>query len=267
VIISSGGLVDRPAFRPDGLVLGLGLISIGRVWGVAGTAVPDEVSAQALLTEVLRSGIGILDTAPAYGTSEARLGAFLKALPAAERDRLTIMTKVGEHWDHGAGTAFADHSYDAMARSLDDSFELLGRIDVLQLHKASEEVIVAPDTERFFAHARNLGIGTFGASVSSVEAGRCAVQTDMFTCLQFPLNAGARHLEPLLADLQRIDGVPIINRPFAMGAAVHGAADKAEASVAAFRFLRQQMHRGVVLTGTGKAAHLRENLASFAASA
>jgi aryl-alcohol dehydrogenase-like predicted oxidoreductase len=259
-------LAEALSFSPSGLELGLGLVSIGRVWGVAETAVPDDAAAQTLLAAAVDGGIRAFDTAPAYGVSETRLGAFLNGLPIATRDRLVVMTKVGEHWNAGAKAAFTDHSFDAMARSLDRSLKLFGRIDVLQLHKATEEAIAAPDTARLFAHARTLGIGTSGASVSSVAAGRLALGTGLFTCLQFPFNADNLPMAPLLDDLEAAGGFPILNRPFAMGAAVHAAADKAAAGVEAFRFLRQRVRRGVVLTGTGKAVHLRENLASFAAS-
>jgi aryl-alcohol dehydrogenase-like predicted oxidoreductase len=259
-------LVELVAFRPDDLELGLGLVSIGRVWGVANTPVPDRHSVMDVLATAVDGGIRCFDTAPAYGASEQRLGVFLAGLSQAQRAKFVIMTKVGEHWDAAADAAFTDHGYDAMARSLDRSVELLGRIDVLQLHKATEDVIRAPETASFFRHARAMGISTLGASVSSVAAGKLALETGMFSCLQFPLNAETRQMESLLHPLQVAGGFPVINRPFAMGGAVHAAADKSAAGIAAFRFLRDRVSRGIVLTGTGKAAHLAENLVSYAAS-
>jgi aryl-alcohol dehydrogenase-like predicted oxidoreductase len=260
-------LAEARAFRPDDLELGLGLVSIGRTWGVAGEGVPEAQDANALLAAAVAGGIRIFDTAPSYGSSEARLGAFLTGLPSNQRNSLIVMTKIGEHWDSATNTPFTDHGFDAMARSLDHSLEKLGRIDILQLHRATDEAITAADTERLVARAQELGIGAFGASPVSLAAGRLALKTGLFSCLQFPLNADSVQFDPLLADLESAGGFPILNRPFAMGAAVHAAADKAAAGIAAFRFLRQRVLRGVVLTGTGKAAHLTENFASFAASA
>ena len=104
-----------------GLRLGLGLVSIGRVWGVRQSAPPDADEAQKLLSRAVELGIAIFDTAPAYAESEARLGRFLAGLEPSRRQALTIMTKMGEHWDFERGTSFVDHSRDALVRSIDRS--------------------------------------------------------------------------------------------------------------------------------------------------
>ncbi len=256
----------RP-FRPEGLRIGLGLVSIGRVWGVAGSPVPTDAEAAALLDAALDCGVRIFDTAPAYAASERRLGAYLAGLDAGRRADVVVMTKVGEHWDDEAGAPYVDHSYDAMMRSFERSMTLLGSIDVLQLHKATEDAIASEATARVFRHAQACGVRTAGASVATVEAGALALRSGSFSALQFPLNAQDGRLEPLVAALEAAGGFAIVNRPFGMGAAVHGADDKHRAAVAAFRFQRERVPNGVVLTGTGRAAHLRENIAAFAESA
>ncbi len=250
----------------DGLHLGLGLISIGRTWGVASTPVPSDGDAHALLCAAHDAGIGIFDTAPAYAASERRLGLFLRALPHADRDRIVVMTKVGEHWSDERGEAFVDHGYDAMTRSLDASIALLGRVDVLQLHKATEDAIASPATAAIIGRARELGVRAFGASVSSVPAGVLALSTGLFSTLQFPFNATTQGMEPLLGALEAAGGFAIVNRPYAMGGLVLDAADPTTAGAAAFRFLRERVTRGVVLTGTSKIAHLAENVRNFRAA-
>ncbi len=250
----------------DGLHFGLGLVSIGRIWGVGRSPVPEETEAEALLQAAIDNGIRIFDTAPAYGASERRLGAFLKHLPVEVRGTVMVMTKAGEHWDDDAGAAYVDHGADAMARSLDRSIELLGRIDLLQLHKATEEAIASPATEALVRRARAAGIARFGASVSSVAAGRLALKTGLFSALQFPFNATSRDLEPLLADLEAARGVAVVNRPYAMGGLVHDAGDRTAAGIAAFRFQRERTRRGIVLTGTSRTAHLVENVRNFRAA-
>ena len=250
-------------FSPDGVQLGLGLVSIGRVWGVAQSPVPTESEAMALLETALARGIRIFDTAPAYGVSERRLGAFLRNLPPHVRERLVVMTKMGEHWDDAAGTPYVDHGRDALTRSLDRSLALLGRIDVLQLHKATEEVVDHPDVQDAFDHARRCGVACFGASVGTLEAGRRALVTQRFNCLQFPLNDRNQELSPLLEAVESNRGFAIVNRPFAMGAAVQGSEHREQAGVDAFAFLNRSMKRGIVLTGTGNRAHLVENTRLF----
>ncbi len=254
-------------FSPEGVELGLGLLSIGRSWGVAQTEVPAESEATGLLESALARGIRIFDTAPAYAASERRLGGFLRTLRTPVRDSLVIMTKMGEHWDEAAGAPYVDHSRDALLRSIDRSLALLGRIDVMQLHKATEDIVDHPDVHAAFDYAARCGITCFGASVSTVEAGRRALSTQRFNCLQFPFNDRNQQLRPLLEELESTRGFAIANRPFAMGAAVHETADKAQAGGAAFRFLRNHMKHGIVLTGTGNPAHLAENVASFRRSA
>ena len=108
--------------------LGLGLIGIGKPWGHAPAPVPSESEAIALLESAFDLGIRYFDTAPSYGdgVSEERLGRFLKRMPAGQRSQVTVATKFGEHWDRAAGAPYADHSFDALRRSLDESLARLG---------------------------------------------------------------------------------------------------------------------------------------------
>jgi aryl-alcohol dehydrogenase-like predicted oxidoreductase len=250
-------------FAPDGVELGLGLLSIGRAWGVGAASVPTDSEATMLLETALARGIRIFDTAPAYAASERRLGAFLRTLSAPVRNRLVIMAKMGEHWDDAAGAPYVDHGRDALIRSIDRSLALLGRVDVLQLHKATEQVVDHPDVAAALDHAKRCGIACLGASVGTVEAGRAALRTQCFNCLQFPFNERNQELSPLLEALESTPTFPIINRPFAMGAAMAGAIDRKGAAIDAFGYLNRCMKRGIVLTGTGKPAHLAENIRNF----
>ncbi|MDF2973603.1 MAG: hypothetical protein K0R61_4053 [Microvirga sp.] len=246
----------------QGLKLGLGLVSIGRVWGVAQSAPPDENEAQALLAKALDLGVTIFDTAPAYAASEARLGRFLTGLEPPARQALTIMTKMGEHWDFERGTSFVDHSRDALIRSIDCSLSLLGAIDVLQIHKATSDVVTHPDVIAAMDYARRCGVTAFGASVSDVEAGRLALRSGLYETLQFPLNGSSMGMAPLAAALRSSGCTAIVNRPFAMGGVLIEQ-PFATAAAAAFRYIEERLPNAVILTGTGKAAHLAQNVGAF----
>jgi aryl-alcohol dehydrogenase-like predicted oxidoreductase len=246
-----------------GLALGLGLLSIGRTWGVGQSAPPDEAAAQLLLETALDLGIGVLDTAPAYAASEARLGRFLHHLEPSRRSALLIMTKAGEHWDDERHTSYVDHSRDGLFRSIDRSLTLLGGIDVLQIHKATREVIHRADVRAALDHAGSCGIPAFGASVSDVDAGLAALETGLYDFIQFPLNPTNHGFLPLLPELARRPAVPVVNRPFAMGALLADEGGFDAAARAAFDFLRRNVEHGIVLTGTGKATHLAENVRAF----
>jgi aryl-alcohol dehydrogenase-like predicted oxidoreductase len=245
-----------------GLRLGLGLLSIGRAWGVAQSTPPDENDAQALLAKAVELGITIFDTAPANAESEARLGRFLDTLEPSAKHRLTIMTKAGEYWDFARGASFVDHSRDALIRSIDQSLSMLGTVDVLQIHKATSDVVTHPDVIAAMDYARRCGVIAFGASVSDVEAGRLALDSGQYDALQFPLNLSNASMVPLLPELEASGRTAIINRPFAMGGLLTGQPFEA-AGTAAFRYIEERLPRAIILSGTGKAAHLAQNVSAF----
>jgi aryl-alcohol dehydrogenase-like predicted oxidoreductase len=249
-----------------GLRLGLGLVSIGRAWGVRGGLPLTDSAAHDLIVGAVGRGITFFDTAPAYGASEALLGQALASL-GPPRERLTIATKMGEHWvDHNSPT-LVDHSYDALCRSLDRSMRLLGRIDVLLIHKATPENLVSADVTKAMAYARSLGISQFGASISDIATAPAAIATRQFEALQFPFNAQSTHFAPLFPRLAANAMTPIINRPLAMGAVLQVPAnDKAAALRAALQLIQTHCQQGgcqhgIILTGTRHVAHLSETLA------
>jgi aryl-alcohol dehydrogenase-like predicted oxidoreductase len=98
--------------------LGLGTVKFGRNTGVkypGGFSLPDDDQVTALLAQAKELGINLLDTAPAYGNSEERLGQLLTA-----RQDWIITTKVGEEYD-GLQSTFdfsAAHTRMSIERSL-----------------------------------------------------------------------------------------------------------------------------------------------------
>lgn len=243
--------------------LGLGLTGIGRIWGHEQKPVPSESEARALLEKAFDLGIQVFDTAPAYGLSEQRLGRFLKSLSREQRENLFIATKFGEHWNDD-GTTRVDHSYDALMRSLDQSVELLGDIDLLQVHKASVPVLQGEDLRWALEASRAMDIPQFGASVSDLEAGRLAISQG-FDWLQLPLNIENRLFEPLAAEAEATGVKLMSNRPFANGAGLAQRAGEAreEWMQAAFGFARAANPHGIVLTGTSSVVNLVANHALF----
>lgn len=79
-------------------MLALGLVKLGRTRGVkypTPVQLPTDAEARELLAIARDLGINLLDTAPAYGTSETRLGELL----AGQRQDWLLSTKVGETFD------------------------------------------------------------------------------------------------------------------------------------------------------------------------
>ncbi|OWV82251.1 hypothetical protein ATY77_03165 [Rhizobium sp. R634] len=239
--------------------LGLGLLSIGRQWGVNRVLPPDEEAALLLIDTAYSKGVRFFDTAPAYARSEAILGLALSRslLP---RNQVTVATKMGENWDARDGVARPDHSFDALAKSLDRSLELLGKIDVLQLHKANASNVTSPDVFRAFDRAESMGAKKFGASVSDFETAVIACKSGRYEYLQFPFNFENQSLQPVFRMLAGYRMKAIVNRPFAMGALVQNDADKGEKL---FRFILEMKFEGVILTGTSSSSHLQANIEAF----
>jgi aryl-alcohol dehydrogenase-like predicted oxidoreductase len=251
--------------KQNGAVLGLGLIAIGRPWGHRPNPLPSESQVHELLATALDLGIRFLDTAASYGLSEQRLGGFLRTLPQDQLGQVTVATKFGDHWDARRSTAYVDHSYDALCRSLDRSLERLPKVDVLQLHKATAEVIRKPEVRKAFDYARSCGVTCWGASVKTLADARVAIEDHSFACLQLPFNRANTSLLAALELASERGKFVIGNRPFDEGKLLYETSSQGgpEVRVEAFRFILRHPFRGVVLTGTQSPAHLRENAVSF----
>ncbi|MEM7680317.1 MAG: aldo/keto reductase [Planctomycetota bacterium] len=120
----------RPLGRegPPVAPIAYGAVKIGRNQGLklSPFELPTEAQASQLLNGLLDVGVNLIDTAPAYGLSEQRIGAAI----AHRRDDFVLSTKVGERFEDGC-SAF-DFSYDGVLSSLDTSRKRL-RSDVIDL--------------------------------------------------------------------------------------------------------------------------------------
>lgn len=123
-------------------VLGLGTVKIGRNRAVKypsgeGHALPSDDEVDALLAAAADAGINLLDTAPAYGSSEERLGAAMaRNAWFGSRDRWIFCTKAGEEFDNDSGASRFDFSPEAVRASVERSLRRLraGRLDCVLLH-------------------------------------------------------------------------------------------------------------------------------------
>lgn len=119
--------------------LGLGTVKFGRNEGVKypqGFEIPDEAALAGLLGLARDLGINTLDTAPAYGTSEERLGRLL----AGQRKDWVIVGKAGEEFENGQSAYHFTPEHFRM--SLERSLRRLGTdyIDVLLIHSDGSDI-------------------------------------------------------------------------------------------------------------------------------
>ena len=113
--------------------IGLGTVKFGRTQGLrypGPFSLPSDEEIRVLLSLAQRRGINVLDTAPAYGTSEQRIG---NLLPGRREDWI-IVTKCGETFSDGKSSY--DFTPRSLRRSLLSSLKRLKTdyVDVLLVH-------------------------------------------------------------------------------------------------------------------------------------
>ena len=119
--------------------IGYGAFKIGRNLGAKypdAYELPDDDESDALLNAMLDLGIGLIDTAPAYGLSEQRVGRAL----AERRSEFTLSTKVGETFE--SGRSAWDFTPEAIRSSLNRSLDRLRceSVDLLLVHSDGRDI-------------------------------------------------------------------------------------------------------------------------------
>jgi aryl-alcohol dehydrogenase-like predicted oxidoreductase len=132
----------------DVSLVGLGTVKLGRQQGVKyphAFTLPSDAEILHLLDCAAELGINLLDTAPAYGTSEERLGALLHG----QRHRWILSTKAGEEFD-GTNSHY-DFSSQAITASVERSLQRLRTdyLDIVLIHSNGEDVRIIEEDHVF----------------------------------------------------------------------------------------------------------------------
>ena len=170
--------------------LGLGTVKLGRDQGVkypSGFTIPDDTEARQLLALARDLGINLIDTAPAYGRSEERLGTLLRG----QRQDWVIVSKVGEEFE--AGQSHFDFSPAHTRRSVERSLQRLETdvIDLVLVHSDGNDVAVLRDSGVYetLAELKQAGkIRAFGLSGKTVEGGLLALERGDCAMVTYNLN-------------------------------------------------------------------------------
>lgn len=252
-------MLARREFGSTGLmlsVLGLGTVKLGRDQGVKypdAFTIPDDAAAAALIAEAHELGINLIDTAPAYGNSEERLGRLL----AGQRERWVICSKVGEEFEDGVSRF--DFSAAHTRASVERSLRRLrtDRIDIVLVHSDGNDldVIERSDALETLQRCSEQGlIRAFGVSTKTVAGGlRAAALSDgVMATYNLAYDDELPVLDYCLAQRKGV----LIKKALASGHLAASGADPARAS------LRKVLgHPGVAsaIVGTINPAHLRGN--------
>lgn len=238
--------------------LGLGTVKFGRNSAVKYPrpfALPGDGQIADLLATAKRLGINLLDTAPAYGRSEQRLGEAI----AGDRQHWVLATKVGEEF--ATGVSRHDFSADHALRSVERSLRRLRTdvLDVVLVHSDGRDVAAIEAAGAFAALRRLQREGVLrcvGFSGKAVADGRVALAlADVLMCT---VHADDQRQLPLLAEAAAAGVGVLVKKPMASGL-------RADPTGLA-RTVRQPGATAVV-TGTLRRDHLEANAAAVLGAA
>ena len=166
--------------------ISLGTVKFGRNTGVKYTSkfnLPSDEELRQLLSVARGLGINFLDTAPAYGSSEARIGKLV-----GNDEYWKIGTKAGEVFD--GSTSHYDFSPKALLRQIENSRKTLQRdtLDVLLIHSNGddERIIKEEGALDTLANLKDKGlILSFGMSVKTPQGAMLALESSDIIMIEY----------------------------------------------------------------------------------
>ena len=169
--------MERRPFGATGLSVtpvGLGGGQIGKAWISSSTA-------ESVLSAALDAGVGLIDTARGYGSSEERIGRALRG----RRDEVVLVTKVGYDVE-----GVEDWTFDAVAGGVDRALRMLGTevLDVALLHSCSVDVLRHGDVIEALLAARDSGKVRVAGYSGENEALDWAVRSGAFGAVETSVN-------------------------------------------------------------------------------
>jgi aryl-alcohol dehydrogenase-like predicted oxidoreductase len=187
---------DKPELRLSQVSrLGFGSFKIGRNEGIkypTAYALPTETEAADLLNGVLDLGCNLIDTAPAYGLSEERIG---KAI-SHRRHEYLLSTKVGETFE--AGHSHYDYSADAVRTSIERSLKRLKTdvLDIVFIHSNGDDrrILTETDIVPALRELRAAGlVRAIGMSGKSIEGAQLAMEWADAIMVEYNLQDQSHH--------------------------------------------------------------------------
>lgn len=242
--------------------LGLGTVKFGRDQGVKypnGFTIPDDQQAAALLRQAQGLGINLLDTAPAYGHSETRLGPLLRG----QRDQWVIVSKVGEEFENNQSRF--DFSAAHTRFSVERSLQRLETdcIDLVMVHSDGNDLHILEHTDVYETLARLKQEGkirAYGFSGKTVAGGLKALEIGDCAMVTYNLNEQAER--PVIEYASSHGKGILIKKALASGhACQQPGIDPVRAS---FEALFMQPGVTAAIVGTINPVHLAHNVATAA---
>ncbi|MEW6646153.1 MAG: aldo/keto reductase [Pseudomonadota bacterium] len=232
--------------------LGLGTVKIGRDQQVkypTGFTIPDDAAVRALFDLAWELGINTLDTAPAYGNSEERLGQLLP-----HKDDWIIVGKVGEIFENGQSSF--DFSAAFTRRSVERSLKRLGRdyLDMVLVHSDGDDMRIIREEAvcDTLQQLKQEGlIRAVGMSTKTVAGGLWCVEN--MDVVMATYNLAYTDELPVLQRAAQLHKGVLIKKGLQSG--------HAQSVEDALRFVFAQSAVHSVIVGTINPEHLRANVA------
>jgi aryl-alcohol dehydrogenase-like predicted oxidoreductase len=157
--------------------IGFGAFKIGRnekTKYAASYQLPDDVAVERLLNGLLEMGVAYIDTAPAYGLSEERIGRAI----SHRRSEFILSSKVGESFEHGESRY--DFSAAAVRANIEQSLRRLKTdvLDIIFIHSDGRDIEIqqSSDAVPTLVELKRKGlVRAIGLSGKTVEGARLAL--------------------------------------------------------------------------------------------
>ena len=236
--------------------IGFGAFKIGRNLKIKYPQpydLPDEATACRLLNAVLDMGVTYIDTAPAYGLSEERIGRAV----SHRRSEFTLSTKVGETFADGQSNY--DYSADAICNSIHRSITLLQTdvLDLVNVHSQGDDSAILNETDvvdTLLGLKQQGLIKAIGMSGKTVEGARQSLAWADVIMVEYHLDDSSH--ESVIAEAARQGVGVVVKKGLAAG---HLSANDA------IRFVLENPHVDSLIIGGLNPEHIRTNVAVAAA--
>ena len=193
--------------------LALGTVELGMDYGIPVPGAygrPSVSAAERLVHAALDAGINLIDTAQAYGNSEAILGRALRG----SRQRAVLATKATVQAD--GKTLRGDALRRAMLAGLENSLHLLQTdyVDIWQVHNVDDDLLEQSDlVAEVFSEARASGMALWrGGSFYGPDLPLAALTHDLFDTVQVTYSIFDQRLADKLFHAATSQGVGILAR-------------------------------------------------------
>ena len=193
--------------------IAFGAFKIGRnekIKYAQGYPLPSEEETSKLLNGLLDLGINLIDTAPAYGISEERIGRHV----SQRRREFILSTKVGETFEAGKSTY--DFSAKAVGQSIERSLQRLktDAVDFLFIHSDGRKV--ESETIAAIQNAKKQGKTRFiGLSGKTIESARDALAWADALMIEYH-SLDTSH-EPIIEEGAKKGVAILVKKPLASG--------------------------------------------------